>query len=103
MSTRGTRFPTLIDEGAMGSTVVTAAIGIGIVVTALYLYNLSENKEHYVSKRGKIAKNIGQTHLNEQIGKKNQSAHKMKKLFAGGKFDYSKNSFRDNKSILYRR
>ena len=103
MSTRGNRLPNITAEGFGGSTVVNSAICVGVVVVGLYLYNLSQNKEHYVSKRGKIANNIGQTQLNEEIGKKNLHANRLKKLFAGGKFEYSKNSFRDNKSILYRR
>ena len=103
MSTRGNRFPSLTDEGFAGPIVVKCAIGVGVVAIACYLYNLSENKDHYVSKRGKIANNIGHTKLNEQIGEKNQHANRLKKLLAGGKFEYSKNSFRDNKSILYSR
>ena len=103
MSTRGTRLPNITAEGFAGPTIINTVITVGIIAGALYLCNLSTKKEHYVSKRGKIANNIGQTQLNEQIGKKNKDANRMKKLIAGGKFDYSKNSYRDNKSILYRR
>lgn len=102
MSLRGNRLPSITAEGLAGPTIVNTAITVGIVGLALYLYNLKEKKEHYVSKRGKIANNIGHTKLNEQIGKKNIHANRLKKLFAGGKYDYSKNSYRDMKSTLYR-
>ena len=103
MSTRGTRFVSTISQGASDPVFLNCVFTVGIVGAAIYIYNLSSKKESYVSKRGIIANNIGQTKLNDEIGKKNHRANRMKKLFAGGKFDYSKNSFRDIKSSLYNR
>ena len=103
MATRGTRFPGTISQGASDPVFLNCVFTIGIVGAAVYIYNLKTKKESYTSKRGIIANNIGQTQLNDEIGKKNQYANRMKKLFAGGKFNYSKNSFRDSKSNLYNR
>ena len=102
MSLRGARFPRMTAEGIDGPTVMNTLSLVGLVGGLVYIYNLRQKKDHYVSKRGKIANNIGHTQLNEQIGKKNVYAHRMKKLFAGGKYDYSKNSHRDKLSTLYR-
>lgn len=103
MSTRGTRFTSTISQGASDPVFMNCVFTIGIVGAAVYIYNLKTKKHSYVSKRGIMANNVGQTKLNDEIGKKNHHANRMKKLIAGGKYDYSKNSFRDSKSSLYTR
>ena len=103
MSTRGARLPDIVQEDITSPRMMRIAACVGVVCVGLYVWNLKQDKDHYVSKRGKIANSIGHTRLNEQIGKKNLYANRMKKLFAGGKYEYSKNSTRDLKSSLYRR
>lgn len=102
MSTRGNRLPSITQQGLDGSFITNIALTAGAIAGMIYVINLSFEKEHHVSKRGKIANNIGQTHVNQQIGMMNAIAHRQKKLVAGGKYDYSKKSSRDINSILYR-
>ena len=101
--TTGQRFAQSVSEGYSGNTTMKMIGAVCVVAGAVYLFNLSTEKDHYVSKRGKVAQAVGHTGLNDQIGMKNKKANRWVKLFAGGKYDYSKNHIRDEKSILYRR
>ena len=84
-----------------GLFVIELTLLLGAIGGGIYMFALQAKKEHTVSKRGKAANNIGQTHVNQQIGMLNTYANRKKKLVAGGKYDYSKNDSRDINSILY--
>ena len=102
--TTGQRFSETVTEGYSGGFSMTMIGTIALVAGAIYWFNLSTEKDHYISKRGKLAQAVGHTNLNDQIGMKNNKANRWIKLYAGGKkFDYTKNHARDAKSILYRR
>ena len=99
---KGNRLPSTQSMGleVLATTPVFVALA---VIIGLHFYNKKKVKDHKVSKRGRIVQSIGNTELNDQIEVKNHKAHRMSKLFAGGKFEYSKNSVRDHKSTLYRK
>ena len=102
VSLRGTRLLPTIDKGMAGAVTfhtITLFVGVGL----LYYFSRKPKKEHTVSKRGIKFQSIGDTHLNHQIGLKNAKAHRLRKILATGKFDYSKNSVRDLQSNLYRK
>ena len=92
------------EEVGYGATLLSVPV---LVIGGLFLFihykNKSPVKHHNVSRRGRYFEGIGKTNLNDEIGVKNAKAHRLAKLFAGGKYDYSKNSVRDNKSTLYRK